>query len=69
MDKDVAKALLSLSKSLDETITKMLEQAAKIGDESIRVRFNKAIEDLMGYVARDLIFPLENIYPDLKDDN
>jgi hypothetical protein len=69
MDKDVAKSLISLSKSLDEVIVRMFAEIEKISDENLRSRFNKAIGDLMGHVARDLISPIENVYPDLKTDN
>jgi hypothetical protein len=68
MDKDVAKSLISLSKSVDEVIVRMFAEVEKINDEKLRSRFNKAVGDLMGYVARDLIFPIENIYPELKAD-
>jgi hypothetical protein len=69
MDKDVAKSLLSLSKSLDGVIVRMFAEIERISDEDLRSRFNKAVGDLMGHVARDLIFPIENVYPDLKTDS
>jgi hypothetical protein len=68
MDEDVAKSLLSLSKSLDGVIVKMFAEVEKIGDEGLRSRFNRAVGDLMGQVARELIFPIENIHPKLKAD-
>jgi hypothetical protein len=69
MDKDVAKSILSLSKSVDDIIVKLFAEVEKIADENLKSRFNKAVGDLMGYVARDLIFPIENIYPDLRADD
>ncbi len=68
MDKGVAKSLLSLSKSVDGIIVRMFAEVERIGDEELRSRFNEAVGDLMGHVARDLIFPIENLYPDLKTD-
>jgi hypothetical protein len=66
MDKEVAAALMTLSKSLDEIIAKMFAEAGRFSDDDMKSRFNKAIGDLMGQVARDLIFPLENAFPELK---
>ena len=68
MDKEVAKSLLSLAVSLDETIVRMFSETEKFSDEELRARFNKAIGDLMGYIARDIIFPIVNKYPDLDPD-
>lgn len=69
MDKDTAKSLLSLSKSMDEIIVKMFAEIEKISDDNMKSRFNKAVGDLMGYVARDLVFPIENLYPELRIDD
>jgi hypothetical protein len=68
MDKEVAQSLMTLSKSVDEIIVKMFAQVEKISDDDMKSRFNKAVGDLMGQVARDFIFPLENTYPELKVD-
>jgi hypothetical protein len=68
MDKDVAKALLTLGKSIDDVIVKMFAEVEKIDDEKLKARLNRAVGDLMGFVARDLIFPIENIYPDMRTD-
>jgi hypothetical protein len=69
MNEDVAKSLLALSKSIDEIITKMFTEINKIDDQLLKTRFNTTVGNLMGYIARDLIFPLENIYPDLREGN
>jgi hypothetical protein len=66
MDKYVAKSLLSLGKSFDDIIVKMFAEVEQIADENLKSRFKKAIGDLMGSVARDVIFPIENLYPDLR---
>jgi len=34
-----------------------------------KTRFNTAVGNLLGYLARDLIFPLENIYRELRERN
>jgi hypothetical protein len=34
-----------------------------------KTRFNTAVGNLLGYLARDLIFPLENIHPELRERN
>jgi hypothetical protein len=67
MDKDVAASLLSLAKSLDDMIVKMFAEVEKFEDERAKLRFKAAVGDLMGSVARDIIFPLENAYPDFKN--
>jgi hypothetical protein len=66
MDRDIAKSLLELSKSIDPILTGMFAEVEKIADENLKSRFNKAVGDLMGSVARDIIFPIENLYPDLR---
>jgi hypothetical protein len=66
MDKDIAKSLLSLSKSMDNIIVQMFAEVDKISDQNLKSRFNQAVGNLMGYITRDLIFPVENMYPDLK---
>ena len=52
MDKDVAKSLISLSKSLDDVIVKIFAEVERISDEGLRSKFNKAVGDLMGQFAR-----------------
>jgi hypothetical protein len=69
MDKDVAKALLTLSKSIDGVIVQMFAEIDKFDDQGLKSRFNDSVGDLLGFIARDLIFPLENIYPELREGN
>ena len=59
MDKEVARSLLSLAKSLDGVIGSMFAEVDKITNERLKSQFNKAVGYSMGYVARDLIFPIE----------
>jgi hypothetical protein len=67
MDKDVAKALLTLSKSIDGVIVQMFAEVDKIDDQGLKSRFNDSVGNLLGLIARDLIFPLENLYPELRE--
>ncbi len=67
MNQDIAKSLLSLSKSMDGIIVQMFAEVDKIDDQALKSRFKKAVGELLGYIARDLIFPLENIYPELRE--
>lgn len=69
MDKNVAVAILSLAKSVDDVIAKMYSEVENITDIELKSRFNRSVGDLMGYVARDFIFPIERLYPDLKSDD
>jgi hypothetical protein len=69
MDKDVAKALLTLSKSIDGVIVQMFAEIDKFDDPGLKSRFSDSVGNLLGFVARDLIFPLENIYPELPEGN
>lgn len=66
MDREVARSLLSLSKLFDDIIVRMFAEVEKIADEQLKSRLNQAVGDLMGNVARDLIFPIENMFPDLR---
>ncbi len=66
MDKEIAMSLIHLGKSMDEILAKMYIEVDKISDEQVKARFNRAVGDLMGSIARDLIFPIENKYPDLN---
>ena len=68
MDKEVAISLLSLRKSIDSTIIKLFAEVDKIKDTELRKRFNRSVGDLMGFIDRDLIMPIENIFPELKTD-
>jgi hypothetical protein len=47
----------------------MSAEVDKIDDQILKTRFNTAVGNLLGYIARDLIFPLENIYPELRERN
>ena len=69
MDKDVAVVILSLAKATDEIIGKLYSEVEKICDNDLKVQFNSAVSNLMGSIARDLIFPVERIYPDLTIDD
>jgi hypothetical protein len=64
MEKDVAQSLLSLAVSLDTDIGEMYAEVRKFSDEGTREKFDRAIGDLMGYIARDIIFPIVKEYPD-----
>ena len=67
MDKDVAKALLTLSKSIDGVTVQMFAEIDKFDDQGLKSRFNDSVGNLLGFIARDLIFPLENLYPELRE--
>lgn len=68
IEKDIAKSIIELSISIDTILGEMFECIEKISDEKIKLTLNKSANDLMGYVARDLIFPLIEIHPDLNPD-
>jgi hypothetical protein len=68
MNEDVANRRSHLV-SIDEVIAQIFTEIDKIADQLLKTRFNTAVANLMGYIARDLIFPLENIYPDLREGN
>ena len=69
MDKDIAKALLTLGKSIDGVIVKMFAEVDKIDDQGLKAQFNDSVGNLLGFIVRDLIFPLENLYPELREGN
>jgi hypothetical protein len=68
VEKTVAQSLLSLAVSLDKNIGAMYVEARKFSDEETRKKFDRAIGNLMGYIARDIIFPIVDKYPDLDPD-
>lgn len=68
MDKEVAKSLISLAVAMDANIVSMFAEVEKISDEKLRERFKRATGDLMGYIARDIIFPIVDKYPELDPD-
>jgi hypothetical protein len=67
-DKDIAKTLLSLAVSLDPTIGQMFAEVRKFSDPKVRSRLDNAVGDLMGHLAKELIFPIVDAYPDLDPD-
>ncbi|MEJ0049956.1 MAG: hypothetical protein WDN02_01845 [Methylovirgula sp.] len=68
MEKEVAQALLSLAVSLDGPVGQMYAETRRFSDPAIKAKFDKAIGDLMGHVAKELIFPIVDRYPDLNPD-
>jgi hypothetical protein len=68
MDREVAKSLISLAVALDANIASMFSEVERIADEGQRERYKKAVGDLMGYIARDIIFPIVGEHPDLDPD-
>ncbi len=68
MQKNIAISLITLSKSMDNVIGRMYDEVAKIEDEDMRAEFRRAVGDIMGYISRDIIFPIEKLYPDLAAD-
>lgn len=63
MDETTARTLLALALSLDRDLGAMLDVVSTIPDPAQRRRFHRAVTDLMGLIARDLVFPLEKIHP------
>ena len=68
MDKEIASSLISLAVDMDKTIVSMFSEVEKVTDTETKQRLKKAFGDLMGYIARDIIFPLVDRYPDLDPD-
>jgi hypothetical protein len=68
MDKEIARSLIALAVDMDKTIVSMFSEVEKIADSEAKQRYKKACGDLMGYIARDIIFPLVDRYPDLDPD-
>jgi hypothetical protein len=68
MEKTVAKSLISLAVSMDANIGSMFSEIEKITDEGQRDKFKRAVGDIMGYIARDIIFPIVDEHPDLDPD-
>ncbi|MGV1943417.1 hypothetical protein ACQZ5D_23310 [Agrobacterium sp. 22-211-1] len=69
MERDVAKSLIDLAVSIDPILGEMFLCIEKISDENTKINLKKSVGDLMGYIARDLIFPLVEKHPDLNPDH
>ena len=68
MDKEVARELMALAIETDGPIGKMFTVIERIEEGETKDRFKKAVGDLMAAVFRDIIFPIETLYPDLNPD-
>jgi hypothetical protein len=68
MDAVTAQKLIALATSMDKTIGAILDEVKNIGDDQERARYKRAIEDIMGFIARDLIFPIVDQHPELDPD-
>jgi hypothetical protein len=68
MDRDIAETLMTLAVAMDEPLGKMDENVARIEDSEARDLFKKALGNLMGAIFAEIIFPIEQMYPDLKPD-
>ena len=68
MDAATAQKLIALAISTDKTIGALLEEVENISDDQERTRYKRAIGDIMGYIARDLIFPIVDQHPQLDPD-
>lgn len=69
MNKDIAKALMTLAVATDEPLGKMLGIVERIEDGKLRDRYKKAVGDVIGAIFREIIYPIEEMYPDLTPDN
>lgn len=69
MEKDTAKQLIDLSVSIDRILGEMFSCIDQIYDEDTKNEFKKSVGNLIGYISRDLIFPLVDRYPDLNPDS
>jgi hypothetical protein len=68
MDKEIAKALMACAMATDEPIAKMFDRIEQMEAGEVKDRFKKAAGDLLGAVFRDIISPIEALYPDLNPD-
>jgi hypothetical protein len=69
MDKETAAAILSLAKSTDEIIGNLYSEVEKIIDADLKSQLKEAVGDLMRSIARDFVFPIERLHPELKIDD
>jgi hypothetical protein len=63
-----AQKLIALAISTDKTIGAMFEEVENISDDQERTHYKRAIGDIMGYISRDLIFPIVDQHPQLDPD-
>jgi hypothetical protein len=68
MDKEIARSLISLAVDMDKIIVSMFSEVEKIADSEAKETYKKAVGDLMGHIARYIVFPLVDTYPDLDPD-
>lgn len=68
MEKEVAKSLIDLAIATDRTIGEMFVEVEKISDAELKEKFKTAVGNLMGFIARDIIFPITRRFPELDPD-
>jgi len=66
MDKEIAAKLMALAVVTDQPIAEMFQVIELIGDCEMKECFKKAVGDLMGAVFREIILPIETLFPDLN---
>ena len=69
MEKEIAENLMKIATATDRLIGEMFSEIEKISDPNLKKKFNDATAEIMGYIARDIIFPLEKEYPGLNPDD
>ncbi|MCC7037322.1 MAG: hypothetical protein IT560_08420 [Alphaproteobacteria bacterium] len=68
MDKSRATSILRSAYSFDDHIGSITEQIRLLEDGAEKERIKKAVNDVMGIIARDIILPLTKQFPDLNLD-
>jgi hypothetical protein len=68
MDAATAQKLIALAISIDKTIGAISDEVENISDDQERTYYKRAVGDIMGYIARDLIFPIVDQHPQLDPD-
>ena len=66
MDETTAGTLLPPARGLDRDLGAMFDTIAAIPGEALRRRSGRAVADLTGVDARDLVFPIERLQPALR---
>ncbi len=68
LNRHVAEELVALAVETDKIIARMLVVVDRIEDVETKTHLKRSVADLMGAIARDIIFRIEAEYPDLNPD-
>jgi hypothetical protein len=68
MDKALASAMMTVAKSLDKQLGELDALISQIPHDGERKQYARALGNVMGSIAKEIIFRIEREHPDLNPD-